>query len=618
MKKRLLSLVLATSCIFGLVACKDDEKSQKDEKDSKTENYASGQESSDEGDIGLGKQEYIVNSIYKSNTLYAFDENGNKLEEFNVDKLNEYMDKAGYKPDFVSVSAADDGVLYCHYANYDNDDYKFLALDYKTGQVEAIDGLLDNASTVISCCYDGKIYSAKYDFDTNVYQETAYEKDGDDFSFKEVKDEKIEIENHDVLYNGDGKVNLANRMFDDIGFALVDIRTNDKRDGIGKLTSDGKVEKVEGFKEKSYSSKCYNENYFVFSCYDDETYTDEGFFVYDFASGKTAELDIPVDASIIGMQNDTFYYQAKSDSWEDDLDYNIYAYDLDTNKSECIYTVEHVAGAGSLFTYTVAYGDTIYVANVDGEQLKLYKVDKSGDIRDLDCPIKSYSAFKYGTVISDYNEVKCEYCDATLYTVYEEAFVLDDKYSPYAQQINDTLKAKLDAAMAYTPEYDEDDCEYHQDELDKESDDVTVTGVKIINDNYLLVDMDSYWYGGGAHGMPGMWEYIFDLTTGEELTFADFYSGTEEDFKNLVATKVKEDFESQSAEGQTPYYFAETAEDIYNTAYDYVSLDNANILFDEDKVTYYFYPYDLASYADGFQYYEFTYEEILGTNTLTR
>ena len=26
MKKRLLSLVLATSCIFGLVACKDDEK----------------------------------------------------------------------------------------------------------------------------------------------------------------------------------------------------------------------------------------------------------------------------------------------------------------------------------------------------------------------------------------------------------------------------------------------------------------------------------------------------------------------------------------------------------------------------------------------------------------
>lgn len=615
MKKRLLSLVLATSCICGLVACKDDEKSQKDENDSKTEASISGQESSDVGDSEQSKDEYIVNSIYESNTLYAFDEKGNKLEEFNVDKLNEYMDKAGYKPDFVRVSAADDGVLYCHYADYDNDDYKFLALDYKTGQVEDLDGLLDAESFASCYCYNSKIYSFKYDFDAKVYHEKAIEKDKDGFSFKEVKDEEIEIENHDVLYNGDGKVNLANRMFDDIGFALVEIRTNDKRDGIGKLTSDGKVEKVEGFKEKSYSSKCYNENYFVFSCYD-ETYTDEGFFVYDFASGKTAELDIPVDASIIGMQNDTFYYQAKSDSREDDLDYNIYAYDLDTNKSECIYTVEHVAGAGSLFTYTVAYGDTIYVANVDGEQLKLYKVDKSGDIKDLDCPIKTYSAFKYGTVISDYNEVKCEYCDATLYTVYEEAFVLDDKYSPYAQQINDTLKAKLDAAMEYTPEQSE--CEYHQEEIDQESDDESVSDVRIINDQYLIIDMDSYWYGGGAHGMPGMGEYIFDLTTGEELTFADFYSGTEEDFKNLVATKVKEDFESQSAEGQTPYYFAETAEDIYNTAYDYVSLDNANILFDEDKVTYYFYPYDLASYADGFQYYEFTYEEILGTNTLTR
>lgn len=618
MKKRLLSLILATSCICGLVACKDNEKSQKDENDSKTEASTSGHESSDVGDSEQSKDEYIVNSIYESNTLYTFDEKGNKLEEFDVDKVNDYMDRAGYKSDCISVNAADDGVLYCHYADYDNDDYKFLALDYKTGQVEDLGGLLDAESFASCYCYNGKIYSFKYDFDAKVYHEKAIEKDKDGFSFKEVKDEEIEIKEHDVLYNGDGKENLANRMFDDIGFALVEIRTNDKRDGIGKLTEDGKVEKVEGFNEKSYSSKCYNENYFVFSCYDDETYTDEGFFVYDFDSGKTAELDIPVDASVIGMQGDTFFYQAKSDFGEDNLDYEIYAYDLDANESEGIYTVEHVAGAGSLFTYTSAYGDAIYVANVDGEQLKLCTVDKSGDIRDLDCPIKSYSAFKYGTVISDYNEVKCIYCDATLYTVYEEAFVLDDKYSPYAQQINDTLKAKLDAAMAYTPEYDEDECEYHQDESYCETDDESVSDVRIINDQYLIIDMDSYWYGGGAHGMPGMCEYIFDLTTGEELTFADFYSGTEEEFKNLVATKVKEDYERQSAGGNSPYYFAESAEEIYDTAYEYTHLDSPNILFQEDKVICYFYPYDLASYADGFQYYEFTYEEILGTNTLTR
>ena len=623
MKKRVLSLILVTCCIFGLVACKDEKKSEKEDKESKEETTqesgAAVEESESDSDSKSVTQEYLLSSGYDADMLYTFDENGNKLKTFDVKKINGYLDKAGYKSEFANSRCAADDIVYVYYSDYDDENTTFLAVDYKSGKVEPIKGLLDGVSTATCYCYNGKIYASAYDYDAKKYLERVYEKDANGLSFKDVKDEELALEKHDVLYNRDGRPSIASRMFDDIGFALVEVRTDDKRNGIGKYTEDGKVKVVEGFKVDGFTSQCYNKNYFVYSRYDDETFEDEGFYVYDFKNDSTAELNIPVDASVIGMIDNTFYYQVNEiENGEASLDYQLYAYDLDKNDNKKLYTIKNVPGAGSIFSYTVVLGNSIYVAAVDDTQLKYYKLDDKGKKKDLDCPIRTYSAFEYGSVISDYNEVKCIYCDATVYTTYQEAFVLDDKYSPYAQQINAALKEKLDAAMAYSPEFNEDECEYHQDESACESDDGGVTGVKIINDNYLIVDMDSYWYGGGAHGMPGMCEYIFDLTTGEELTFADFYSGTEEELKNLVATKVKEDYERRKAEGEETYYFAETADEIYDTAYEYTTLENANILFGEDKVTYYFYPYDLASYADGFQYFDFTYEEILGTSALTR
>ena len=300
-------------------------------------------------------------------------------------------------------------------------------------------------------------------------------------------------------------------------------------------------------------------------------------------------------------------------------DYHIYAYDLKTNKQDLVYTVTPLPGVNSLQSYTRVYGNTLLIADLDGGELKWYKVDSDGSKEDIDCPIRTYSAYEYGSIIYDHNEYDCPDCGTPLYKVYGEAFVLDSKYSDCADTINAALKQKLDDSMVISSDFYDSACEDHQadPQMYCETDDTQVQDVRIVNSKYLVVDMSGYWYGGGAHGMPYRNEYIFDLTTGEELTFRDFFKGTEDDLKELVASKAKEDYEKREADGDH-LYFASSADELYDTVYEYTSIDSGNVYFNEDNVIYYFYPYDLASFADGFQEFSFTYQEMFGTDSMTR
>jgi hypothetical protein len=86
----------------------------------------------------------------------------------------------------------------------------------------------------------------------------------------------------------------------------------------------------------------------------------------------------------------------------------------------------------------------------------------------------------------------------------------------------------------------------------------------------------------------------------------------------LVAEKVRQDYLENSTDGDNGGYFAATDQDAYDTAYEYASINSGNVAFQDDKVLVYFYPYDLGSYADGFKFYEFTYQELFGTATMVR
>ena len=96
--------------------------------------------------------------------------------------------------------------------------------------------------------------------------------------------------------------------------------------------------------------------------------------------------------------------------------------------------------------------------------------------------------------------------------------------------------------------------------------------------------------------MPGKDQYVFDLQTGKRMEMKDFYSGSEEDFKKLVAEKTKEDY-LETNDGYK--YFATDADEAYDTAYEYVSL-NGTVFFKEDCVIYSFAPYDMGPFASGY------------------
>ncbi|MBP5472968.1 MAG: DUF3298 domain-containing protein, partial [Lachnospiraceae bacterium] len=146
------------------------------------------------------------------------------------------------------------------------------------------------------------------------------------------------------------------------------------------------------------------------------------------------------------------------------------------------------------------------------------------------------------------------------------------------------------------------------------TDDWTVTGVGIIDDKYLTVNMGGYWYGGGAHGYPSRNQYLFDLETGEELSIEDFYTGSEKDFKTLVAEKTRDYYLSLDP-NSNPFY-TDDEDIIYSDAYENVYLEDGNIEYLEDGIIYYYPPYLMGPYAAGYIDIFIPYSELLGRASL--
>ena len=97
-------------------------------------------------------------------------------------------------------------------------------------------------------------------------------------------------------------------------------------------------------------------------------------------------------------------------------------------------------------------------------------------------------------------------------------------------------------------------------------------------------------------------------------TLADFYDGSDESFRKLVADKTVEDFESYD-EGMSPY-FASDSEEIYKQAYESVSLEKCIVTFKNDGIYVSYPPYVMGPYAAGYIDIFISYEELLGRHIL--
>ncbi len=194
--------------------------------------------------------------------------------------------------------------------------------------------------------------------------------------------------------------------------------------------------------------------------------------------------------------------------------------------------------------------------------------------------------------------------DFLLSTVQCERLVVDSRFAG-AEKINNVLKGEMDGIIKYaTPASDD----YREEEIGtgQEPDNWMqysygsgFTGISYFDGNILSFCEESYSYEGGAHGMPYWVGYTFDLQTGEKLSLKELIGNSEQELKDIV-TKYFAEYINQN-----PDVFWEDAVDSVSKGTNY----DSNFFLTKEGIKFYYGPYELASYAAGFQSVIIPYEE---------
>jgi hypothetical protein len=610
----------------GADATSDAEKES--EKDAATDNDATGDKQGYSGD----EIAFRAGRNSMSNTVYSFDENGNKTSEYDLDEAEKALKDNGYEDDTNSFLTVHDGIIYYLLCDYSSSDYKYELVAYDPGTKEVKKFFESEYGEYIPTVdiYKGRIYVllSKESNGSFKWRLKCFEKDKDSLSYTEKETEHADVYSYFSDYNINYVERLCReddgpeRILDETGFLI-----GRKDEAYYLLYPDKTVKKIDaieysnggvkGFDEKSILHIRYRENY---------DFTTSGYDLIDIATQQTRELDLPDSAVCLYYRDGKLLYYVKDGQEYGKEDITLYLLDVESGKTTELIKRNLVLGlhyfSPIIENFKAVEGRAFFTDIVNGET-RVYSAELGKDefeVQDLECVVDKSDIFDYGTVGCVSVTSTCKFCGKPTAQGYAEYMIFDGSKVQNADKINQQLKSYAEGSVSYYENYDPDDL-VHEDGCDHDEDysftvtnDENIGSINVLENRYITVNLEGYWYGGGAHGMPSRNQYMFDMTTGEEVTFKDLYKGTEEQLKALVATKVKEDYESYTGDNYPPY-FMNSAQEAYDTAYDYASLGGL-ITFSEDGVIYTFYPYDLASYADGFKEYLLTYEEVFGRGTI--
>ncbi|MDR1762144.1 MAG: DUF3298 and DUF4163 domain-containing protein [Bacteroidales bacterium] len=110
---------------------------------------------------------------------------------------------------------------------------------------------------------------------------------------------------------------------------------------------------------------------------------------------------------------------------------------------------------------------------------------------------------------------------------------------------------------------------------------VTTGRVLFTNTGIVSYGIDSYMYSGGAHGYSSVQYFVFDIKTGKHLTEDDIFTGNYQEVITRIMLKEL------------------SKEDSLEEFYKDKIRPNGNFKIDETGITYFFNPYEIASYAKG-------------------
>lgn len=169
-----------------------------------------------------------------------------------------------------------------------------------------------------------------------------------------------------------------------------------------------------------------------------------------------------------------------------------------------------------------------------------------------------------------------------------------------AGTINQELLQSFEAKL----EWADETAEPHADWEDKEGLQYTMeTGYRMTYTDYDRINilLEGYEYTGGAHGLPFKESLIYALGSGERLYAKDLFNVSEEQFAALF-TEAFEKLLKESPET----YWADAMDYIKEKA----NFSNEAFYLSEEGVTFYFAPYILAAYAEGYIEVTIPYEKL--------
>lgn len=322
----------------------------------------------------------------------------------------------------------------------------------------------------------------------------------------------------------------------------------------------------------------------------------------------------------IGLNEDAFYYYEHY--LKNGLEhYRIYRYDLNACESTFLYEASALPGPDGRFTFTPGvtdfsvYHDRYYYRCATEDSIGWAVYDPSTDTQNQLSVIDEERTYaRYGTVSCTGGSILYDALGFDIYDYYIECFRFHDTYAQ-ASSLNDALETIYADFLAYAQQSADNEMDYlsQSDPADISralypySYDMYIDQVTPIGSHYFAVDYAGYEYLGGAHGYPYRDHYLFDLDTGAQVMFSDIYSGSEEQFKDVVASYSVQHWKENSK----IYFFDPATEEsiIYQDFYDNARLDML-IRFEQENLVIEYTPYEYGPYAAGYIEVEIPYEAL--------
>ncbi len=312
---------------------------------------------------------------------------------------------------------------------------------------------------------------------------------------------------------------------------------------------------------------------------------------------------------ILGMDEEYIYYGKDVESEETADGFAIWRMAVTDGAAEELFTlsdgnpVENRYFKGWMTQFSKEKHCFYYVGTEDYQAYMMTRNMEAAEEEKLTPAFFDSGISKVGVVESYERSIYSEtYPDMQLMDISLERLVVDERFAG-AEKINQFLEENMKEDIAYAEESAQwqEDCieEYVEDDLWFHcSYSSSVSDIWYFDGNYFSFVKEDYDNQGGAHGLPYHTGYTFDLNTGERLGLKDIVGNCEEELRDIV-TKYFSAYINQNRE----VFW----EDAISTVRESISYE-ADFYLKEDGIAFYFHPYALASYAEGFQEVTIPYE----------